>query len=106
MNYPNGYHPTEAKPESKPPKCGSAESDGGIPICRDFLEEENNRLKKKLRKVRKEKKRWKRKYRELYYQLILLKNYVYTQDNVLLSDEQLSKLKIEAGLGISPINTK
>ncbi len=45
-------------------------------------------LKKKLKKARKEKKRWKRKYLELY-------NYV--------TNEEPTMARIKAGLGIPPI---
>ena len=63
---PNGY-----QPEVKLPKCVSAERDplenyySNI-MNRTFeceeLKKENTELREKLKKVRKEKKRWKRKY--------------------------------------------
>jgi hypothetical protein len=101
MNYPNGYQPTEAKPEVKPPKCGSAESSSAANKANiellDELYNENAKLRKKLKKVRKEKKRWKRKYLELYNYVKMMEGTTY----VTIKDPMLER--IEAGLGIPPI---
>ena len=72
-NYPNGYQPKASLSESKvkPPKCISAE-DGIIATDKtntellDELYNENTKLRKKLKRVRKKKEKWKHKYLELY----------------------------------------
>ena len=91
MAYPNGYQPTEAKPEVRlevnPPKCISAE-DGIIAADKtnkellDELYDENAKLRKKLKKARKEKKRWKRKYLAIRDAANNLKDYVEKSGNV------------------------
>ena len=102
--YPNGYRPTEPKPEMskvKPPKCGSAESSSTVDKASiellDELYNENVKLRKKLKKARKEKKRWKKKYFKLYNDAMILKNTVDANPN------SSSLERIEAGFGIEPI---
>lgn len=63
-NYPNGYQPEVTMPNIIPPKSVSAE-DGIIVTDKTNIYDENTKLRKKLKKVRKEKKRWKHKYLEL-----------------------------------------
>lgn len=58
-----------------------------------------NKLEKKLKKARKEKKRWKRKYLELYNYVKMMEGTTY----VTIKDPMLER--IEAGLGIPPIKS-
>ena len=105
--YTNGYHPKASISESevKPPKCISAE-DGIIATDKvniellDELYNENAKIRKKLKKARKEKKRWKHKYLELY-------NLVKTMNSKnIWETEDLTMDRIKAGLGIPPIESK
>lgn len=86
-NYSNSYQPKVSLPESevKPPKCGSADDKTNIELLNE-LYNENAKLCKELKKVRKEKKRWKRKYLEL-------------RDR----KKSIELARIEDGLGLEPI---
>lgn len=59
-----------------------------------------NKLEKKLKKVRKEKKRWKRKYFKLYNDAMILKNTV-DAFNILYNPNNSSLERIEDGFGMN-----
>lgn len=101
-NYPNGYQPKVTMPEVKPPKCGSAESSSSADKANiellDELYDDNAKLRKKLKKVRKEKTRWKKKYLELYNYVKMMEDTTY----VTTKDPMLERIKL--GLGVPPID--
>lgn len=101
-NYPNGYQPEAPMPEVKSPKCGSDESSSAADKANiellDELYDENAKLRKKLKKVRKEKTRWKKKYLELYNYVKMMEDTTY----VTTKDPMLERIKL--GLGVPPID--
>lgn len=101
-DYPNGYQPEVPMPEVKLPKCGSAESSSAADKANiellDELYDENAKLRKKLKKIRKEKKRWKNKYLELYNYVKMMEDTTY----VTTKDPMWERIKL--GLGVPPID--